>query len=155
MFSSKTLISFRPKKERYGHLGWHGGESIISKSFFVFFSQQNYSFNWPLSWSTSFIRNNMINSFSRWCMFATVVVLHCQEQHQTNTSSLVVQRLKRVMKEKTFIIVQNMFLFQMNAVVFLPMVLLPVILFVCVWVVFLSLSSGLSVCVPLVFHHSV
>jgi len=26
MFSSKTLISFRLKKERYGHLGWHGGE---------------------------------------------------------------------------------------------------------------------------------
>jgi len=26
MFSSKTFISFRLKKERYGHLGWHGGE---------------------------------------------------------------------------------------------------------------------------------
>jgi len=26
MFSSKTLISLRLKKERYGHLGWHGGE---------------------------------------------------------------------------------------------------------------------------------
>jgi len=26
MFSSKTLISFRLKKERLGHLGWHGGE---------------------------------------------------------------------------------------------------------------------------------
>jgi len=26
MFSSKTLISFRLKKERHGHLGWHGGE---------------------------------------------------------------------------------------------------------------------------------
>jgi len=26
MFSSKTLISFRLKKERRGHLGWHGGE---------------------------------------------------------------------------------------------------------------------------------
>jgi len=26
MFSSKTLISFRLKKERDGHLGWHGGE---------------------------------------------------------------------------------------------------------------------------------
>jgi len=26
MFSSKTLISFPPKKERRGHLGWHGGE---------------------------------------------------------------------------------------------------------------------------------
>jgi len=33
MFSSKTLISFRLRKERHGHLGWHGGESIISKSF--------------------------------------------------------------------------------------------------------------------------
>jgi len=44
-----------------------GVESIINKSFlfFFFFSQQNYSFNWQLSWSTSFIRNNMINSFSR------------------------------------------------------------------------------------------
>jgi len=26
MFSSNTLISFRLKKERHGHLGWHGGE---------------------------------------------------------------------------------------------------------------------------------
>jgi len=26
MFSSKTLISFQLKKERHGHLGWHGGE---------------------------------------------------------------------------------------------------------------------------------
>jgi len=26
MFSSKTLISFRLKKERHGHLGWHWGE---------------------------------------------------------------------------------------------------------------------------------
>jgi len=26
MFSSKTLISFGLKKERRGHLGWHGGE---------------------------------------------------------------------------------------------------------------------------------
>jgi len=26
MFSSKTLISFRLKKEWYGYLGWHGGE---------------------------------------------------------------------------------------------------------------------------------
>jgi len=26
MFSSKTLISFRLKKERHGHLGWHGGK---------------------------------------------------------------------------------------------------------------------------------
>jgi len=26
MFSSKTLISFRLKKEWHGHLGWHGGE---------------------------------------------------------------------------------------------------------------------------------
>jgi len=26
MFSSKTLISFRLKKERHGHLGWHGVE---------------------------------------------------------------------------------------------------------------------------------
>jgi len=26
MFSSKTFISFRLKKERHGHLGWHGGE---------------------------------------------------------------------------------------------------------------------------------
>jgi len=27
MFSSKTFISFRLKKERQGgHLGWHGGE---------------------------------------------------------------------------------------------------------------------------------
>jgi len=26
MLSSKTLISFRLKKERRGHLGWHGGE---------------------------------------------------------------------------------------------------------------------------------
>jgi len=26
MFSSKTLISFRLKKERHGHLGWRGGE---------------------------------------------------------------------------------------------------------------------------------
>jgi len=26
MFSSKTLISFRLKKERRGHLGLHGGE---------------------------------------------------------------------------------------------------------------------------------
>jgi len=26
MFSSKTFISFRLKKERRGHLGWHGGE---------------------------------------------------------------------------------------------------------------------------------
>jgi len=26
MFSSKTLISFPLKKERRGHLGWHGGE---------------------------------------------------------------------------------------------------------------------------------
>jgi len=26
MFSSKTLISFRLKKERHGYLGWHGGE---------------------------------------------------------------------------------------------------------------------------------
>jgi len=26
MFSSKTLIYFRLKKERHGHLGWHGGE---------------------------------------------------------------------------------------------------------------------------------
>jgi len=26
MFSSKTLISFRLKKERRGHLGWHGDE---------------------------------------------------------------------------------------------------------------------------------
>jgi len=40
MFSSKTLISFRLKKERDGHLGWHGGEYIISKSFF----KVNYSF---------------------------------------------------------------------------------------------------------------
>jgi len=34
MFSSKTLISFRLKKERHGHLGWHGVEWIIRKSFF-------------------------------------------------------------------------------------------------------------------------
>jgi len=34
IFSSKTLISFRLKKERHGHLGWHGGEWIISKRFF-------------------------------------------------------------------------------------------------------------------------
>jgi len=33
MFSSKNLISFRLKKERHGHLGWHGGEEIISKFF--------------------------------------------------------------------------------------------------------------------------
>jgi len=26
MFSSKTLISFQLKKERRGHLGWHGRE---------------------------------------------------------------------------------------------------------------------------------
>jgi len=26
MFSSKTLISFRLKRERYGYLIWHGGE---------------------------------------------------------------------------------------------------------------------------------
>jgi len=26
MFPSKTLISFRLKKERHGHLEWHGGE---------------------------------------------------------------------------------------------------------------------------------
>jgi len=26
VFSSKTLISFRLKKEWLGHLGWHGGE---------------------------------------------------------------------------------------------------------------------------------
>jgi len=26
MFSPKTLISFRLKKEWHGHLGWHGGE---------------------------------------------------------------------------------------------------------------------------------
>jgi len=26
MFSSKTFISFRLKRERRGHLGWHGGE---------------------------------------------------------------------------------------------------------------------------------
>jgi len=26
MFSSKTLISFRRKKERRGYLGWNGGE---------------------------------------------------------------------------------------------------------------------------------
>jgi len=26
MFSSKTLISFQLKKERCGHLEWHGGE---------------------------------------------------------------------------------------------------------------------------------
>jgi len=26
MISSKTLITFRPKKERHGHLGWHVGE---------------------------------------------------------------------------------------------------------------------------------
>jgi len=26
MFSSKTLLSFWPKKEWHGHLGWHGGE---------------------------------------------------------------------------------------------------------------------------------
>jgi len=26
MFSSKTLISIRLKKERHGHLGWHGDE---------------------------------------------------------------------------------------------------------------------------------
>jgi len=26
MFSSKTFISFRLKKERRGHLGWQGGE---------------------------------------------------------------------------------------------------------------------------------
>jgi len=26
MFSSKTLISFRLKKEKHGHLGLHGGE---------------------------------------------------------------------------------------------------------------------------------
>ncbi len=26
MFSSKTLISFRLKKEIHKHLGWHGGE---------------------------------------------------------------------------------------------------------------------------------
>jgi len=26
MVSSKTLISFRLKKERHGYLGWHGGE---------------------------------------------------------------------------------------------------------------------------------
>jgi len=26
MFSSKTFISFRLKKERRGHPGWHGGE---------------------------------------------------------------------------------------------------------------------------------
>jgi len=26
MFSSKTLISFRLKKERHELLGWHGGE---------------------------------------------------------------------------------------------------------------------------------
>jgi len=25
MFSSKTLISFQLRKERHGHLGWHGG----------------------------------------------------------------------------------------------------------------------------------
>jgi len=34
MFSSKTLISFRLKKETHKHLGCHGGEEIISKSFF-------------------------------------------------------------------------------------------------------------------------
>jgi len=33
MFSSKTLISVRLKKEWRGHLGWHRGEWIISKSF--------------------------------------------------------------------------------------------------------------------------
>jgi len=26
MFSSKTLISFRLKKEKHWHLWWHGGE---------------------------------------------------------------------------------------------------------------------------------
>jgi len=26
MFSSKTLILFRLRKKRHGHLGWHGGE---------------------------------------------------------------------------------------------------------------------------------
>jgi len=26
MFSSKSIISFQLKKERHGHLGWHGGE---------------------------------------------------------------------------------------------------------------------------------
>jgi len=41
MFSSKTLISFRLKKERHGHLRWHGGEEIISKGFFF---KVNYSF---------------------------------------------------------------------------------------------------------------
>jgi len=25
-FNQKPLISFRLKKERHGHLGWHGGE---------------------------------------------------------------------------------------------------------------------------------
>jgi len=33
MYLSKTLISSQ-LKERRGHLRWHGGESIISKSFF-------------------------------------------------------------------------------------------------------------------------
>ncbi len=29
MFSSKTFISFRLKKEKHKHLGWHGGEYIL------------------------------------------------------------------------------------------------------------------------------
>jgi len=39
MFSSKTLISFRLKKERREHLGWHGGK-LSAKVFF----KVNYSF---------------------------------------------------------------------------------------------------------------
>ncbi len=33
-FSSKTLISFRLKKERHEHLGWHVGEQIIRNFLF-------------------------------------------------------------------------------------------------------------------------
>jgi len=33
--SWNVSFSFRLKKERHGHLGWHGGEYISSKSFFL------------------------------------------------------------------------------------------------------------------------
>jgi len=34
MFSSKTLIYFRLKKEWHGYLGWHGGEWKLSAKVF-------------------------------------------------------------------------------------------------------------------------
>jgi len=34
MFSSKTLISFRLKTEKHGHLGGHGVSKLSAKVFF-------------------------------------------------------------------------------------------------------------------------